>query len=327
MPRKIWVSTIAMHRNGGPTVDDNLRRAGRLVEMAAQDRPDIICLPETFPFLGVASSDPADVAEPVPGPITEIAAGWARKHETNLICPIKEKRDDLYYNVAVVIDRKGQIVGTYDKLHPVTSSHDFTQFESGITPGREPQVFDLDIGRIGVLICFDSNWPADWARLAEMGAEIVFWPSAYDGGFKLRAYAWLHHYYVVSACLSSHARIVDITGEVLAESGMRTSVIEAEIDLEKKYMHTDFNASQIPAMKAKYGRDVEIRIYNKEAGMTVTSNRPGLSVDDLRAEFDLEEIPEYARRHDVAEKDTREGRKPEPQTPRRTPAQHTTYTV
>ncbi len=326
MPRKIWVSTTAMHRRGGPTIEDNVSKAAQLVEMAARDRPDIVCLPETFPYLGVTSDGPKPPGEKLPGPITEAAMGWARKYETNLICPLRDMRDGRCYNVAVVIDRKGRIVGTYDKLHPVTSSHDFTVFENGTTPGREPRVFDLDVGRIGILICFDSNWPGDWARLSEMGAEIVFWPSAYDGGFKLRAYAWLHHYYVVSACLSSHARIVDITGEVIVEAGMRTSVVGAQIDLEKRYFHTDFNASQIPAIKAKYGRDVDIRIYNQEGGMTVQSNRAGLSVEDLKAEFDLEEVPDYTGRHDLAEAAIREGREPEAQTPRRTPAQHSAYT-
>lgn len=48
MPRKIWVSATSFQRRGGPTLQDNLRKAGRLIDIAAMDRPDIICLPETF---------------------------------------------------------------------------------------------------------------------------------------------------------------------------------------------------------------------------------------------------------------------------------------
>ena len=90
---------------------------------------------------------------------------------------------------------------------------------------KEPKVFDLDIGRIGVLICFDIQWPKEWATLGEMGAEIVFWPSAYDGGFPLQARAWDHHYYVVSAVKSTRARIIDITGEILMQAGPRATVV------------------------------------------------------------------------------------------------------
>ncbi len=317
MPRKIWVSTTSFQRRGGPTIPDNIRKAAKLIDIAALDRPDIICLPELFGSLWVPNDRAADVAEPVPGPTTDMAAGKARKYGTYIICPLYEKRGDLVYNSAVVIDRQGQVVGVYEKRHPVTSSFDFTQFETGVTPGQELKVFDLDFGRIGILICFDINWPGDWARLKEMGAEVVFWPSAADGGFPLQSFAWLHHYYVVSSVTSAHAYIIDITGEVLLKTGIRASVGGMEIDLEKKFFHTDFNASQIPAIQEKYGRDVTLRVYHEEGGLTVQSNRPGLSVEDLMQEFDLELTQDYIARHDRAEAFTRAGKTPEPQPPRR----------
>jgi predicted amidohydrolase len=322
MPRKIWVSTVAFQGRGGSAVQDNLDRAIKLIDQAALDEPDIICLPETFPSYNVPREHAIEVAETVPGPTTELISARAKKYNTNIICPLLEKQGDTAYNAAVVIDRGGKIAGTYHKLHPVTTSFDFTVFESGVTPGKEPMVFDLDIGRIGILICFDIQWIKEWMALGEMGAEIVFWPSAYDGGFPLQTRAWENHYYVVSSVRSSHSRIIDITGEILMKSGPRSAVIGMQIDLEKKYFHSDFNASQIPAIKEKYGRDVTIRLYNEEGGMTVESNREGLTVEDLMEEFDLELVPDYITRHDRAEEFTRAGKKPEPQTPRRVKAQY-----
>ena len=322
MPRKIWITTTAFQGQGGPTVQDNIDKAAQLIDRAAQDRPDIVCLPETFAYLGVPHDLAAEVAEPVPGPITEMAMARAKQYCTNIICPLLEKHGEVVYNSAAVIDRKGEIVGIYHKLHPVTTSFDFTQFEGGVTPGTEPKVFDLDIGRIGILICFDIQWPKEWAALAGMGAEIVFWPSAYDGGFPLQARAWDHHYYVVSAVKSTYARIIDITGEVLMLAGQRSPVIGMQIDLEKRYLHTDFNASQIAAIKEKYGRDVTIQLYHEEGGMTVESNRPDVTVEDLMAEFDLELVPDYIARHDRAEIFTRSGNEADPQSPRCVRAQY-----
>ncbi|MFH1570082.1 MAG: carbon-nitrogen hydrolase family protein [Gemmatimonadota bacterium] len=287
------------------------------MDQAAADRPDIVCLPETFGKEGVAGATAASVAEPVPGPTTEMAMERARRYGTYVICPLIERRGEVLYNSAVVIDRQGQIAGTYEKLHPVTTTADFTAFEDGITPGREPKVFDLDFGRIGILICFDIQWAREWARLGEMGAEVVFWPSAYDGGFPLQARAWDHHYWVVSSVQTQKSRIVDITGEVLLVAGARTPVIGMEIDLEKRYFHTDFNASQTAAIKAKYGREVTVRLYHDEGGMTVECHREGLTVEALMAEFDLELVPDYVARHDLAEVATRAGRRPDPQPPRR----------
>ncbi len=321
MSRKVWVSTTAFHYSGGPTVQANIDKAARLIDLAALNRPDIVCLPETFGYVNVPHERAEQVAEPIPGPTTEMAIDRARKHGTNVICPVLQKLDGRVYNSAVVIDRDGQILGTYDKLHPVTTSFDFTEFESGVTPGREPKVFDLDFGRIGILICFDIQCACEWARLAEMGAEIVFWASAYDGGFHLRAMAWDYHYYVVSAVLSSHAGIIDMTGEVLAQTESPQAVVGREINLEKKAFHTDFNGSQIPAIRQKYGRDVTIHRYHQEGVMTVESNRPGLTIRDLMAEFDLESIPDYVARHERAESFTRAGKKPPAQPPRRVKAQ------
>ncbi len=317
MSRRVWVSTTAFHHSGGPTVRDNIEKARSLIDVAALYRSDIICLPETFACVNVPHSRAEEVAEPVPGPITEMAMDSARKHSVNIICPLLEKRGNRVYNSAVVIDRQGHVVGIYEKVHPVTTTFDFTQFEHGVTPGQEPKVFDLDFGRIGVMICFDILWGRQWSQLAEMGAEIVFWTSAYDGGFHLRALAWDNHYCVVSAVLSSHAGIIDMTGEVLAETESPQAVIGMEINLEKKLFHTDFNGSQIPAIREKYGRDVTIRRHHREGVMTVESNRPGLSIEDLMAEFDLELIPDYVARHERAEALTRAGKKPEPQPPRR----------
>jgi len=322
MSRIVRVATTAFHNAGGPRLEDNIARAAELLDWAALDRPDIVALPETFPSMGVAHSRAEEVARPVPGPVTDMAASKARQHGMNVICPLLEKRGGEVYNSAVLIDRQGQIVGTYEKVHPVTTSFDFTEFEHGVRPGREPKVFDLDFGRIGILICFDIMWPREWRKLAQMGAEVVFWVSAYDGGFHLRAHAWDNHYYVVSAVLSSHASVVDMTGELLAETARPQAVLWTELNLEKKFFHTDFNGSQIPAIKQKYGPDVTVRRYHKEGGMTVESNRPGLTIRDLMEEFDLELVPDYIARHERAEAFTRQGRRPEPQPPRRVPEQY-----
>ena len=48
------------------------------------------------------------------------------------------------------------------------------------------------------------------------GADIVAWIAAYEGGFRLQAYACLHDFVVVSAVQSYTGRIIDRSGKVLA---------------------------------------------------------------------------------------------------------------
>lgn len=312
MPRKVWVSTTAFI-GGGPTIADNIARARWLLELACAERPDIVCLSETFAYLSVAYSSAAEVAEPVPGPITDMAAEIARRYSTYIICPLLELRGGKVYNVAVLLDRRGQIVGMYEKVHPVTTTADYTLLEYGVTPGLEPKVFQTDFGRIGILICFDIMYPQEWAKLKAKGAEIVFWASAYNGGFPLQVYAGLHHYYVVSAVNPDRARIVDISGEIIAMTNRRNAVISAPLDLEKGLYHTDFNNVQFPAIRARYGRDVRLQVYGDEAMFTLESLRDDLSVAQVEAEFGLERINDYLARNAGLHDTLREGGMPKPQ--------------
>ena len=313
MPRKIWISTIAFQRSAAPTtIAENVAKARALLERACATGPDIVCLPETFAYVGVPHRA-ADVAEPVPGPITAMAAEVARRHQTHVICPLLELRGGRVYNAAVLLDRQGRIAGTYDKVRPVTTTSDYTELERGVTPGKEPRVFDTDFGRIGILICFDITFPVEWARMKAMGAEVVFWPSAYNGGFPLRVFAALHSYYVVSSVQSDSAAVIDITGEILAQTDRFNPVVSRQIDLEKGLYHTDFNAKLATAIPAKYGRDVVVRTYGDEGMMTVESMCDGLSVADIEAEFGMEPLAAYRARNDALHQTLLAGREPEPQ--------------
>ena len=314
MPRKILVTTTAFHGSGKPAVEENIEAARRLLEGACALRPDIVCLPEVFGSVGVEYEHAEEVAQPVPGPITDMVAEVARCHSTYVICPLLEKRDGQVYNSAVMIDRSGQIAGVYEKVHPVTSSSDYTVLEHGVTPGSEPKVFETDFGRLGILICFDINWPEEWAKLKRRGAEVVFWPSAYSGGFPLQAYAFLHNYYVVT---STHveSRIIDVTGEIVAQTGRLDPIASAQIDLEKVLLHTDFNGAQIEPLRARYGRGVTVRIYHDEALMTIESQRQDLGVAEVMEEMKLELLPDYLARNERAQDALRESRRPTPQHP------------
>jgi len=295
-------------------VEENMEAARRLLEKACALHPDIVCLPEVFASVGIEYERVEEVAQPVPGPITDMAADAARRHSTYVICPLMEARNGRVYNSAVLIDRQGQVAGTYEKIHPVTSSSDYTLLEHGVTPGSEAKVFEADFGRLGILICFDINWPEEWAELKRRGAEIVFWPSAYSGGFPLQVYAFLHSYYVVS---STHdvSRIVDLTGQILDHTGRASPVVSARLDLEKGVFHGDFNWVQIEPLRARYGRDVTVRILQDEALMTIQSQREDLTVARIIQEMGLEVLPDYLARNERAQDALREGRTPAPQHP------------
>ena len=308
MARKVRVATVSWVYGGGPMVEDNRTRVRDLLDQAVAEKPDIIALPETFVSQGVAHTSPAEVAEPIPGPTTDLVAAYARDHGCYIICPLIGIHDDQYRNDAVLIDRKGEIARIYAKIHPVVQGSEFRSLELGITPGHEAPVFETDFGKIGIQICFDLMYPEAWAELKQRGAEIVFWCSAYDGGKHLGIYAWMHHYHIVSAVLSRHARVINVMGDTVLKSGWHDRVIAETIDLDTVVFHCDFNGTVIPEIRKAYGQDVEIQVWHEEGFFTLSANRDDLSVADIIREYNLEPLDGYLARNRALQDAVREGR-------------------
>jgi predicted amidohydrolase len=297
MPRNVRIATIALAGQHGPTVAANRRRMAGLVEQAMAEKPDIIAIPESFTLAGLVDSHSEDMAEDVLGPTLEMAADYARKTSTYLLCPILARRPDGTHIEAFLLDRRGQIAGSYQKHHPVVEGCEYRKVEFGSRPGSAFPVFDTDFGRIGVQICFDIEYSDGWEALNRAGAEIFFWLSAYDGGRGLMAKAWQYHRFLVSAVQTTYARILNTMGETLAITGSHDHIAACTIDLDVALFHTDFNKAQISALRAKYGPDVTLRLYHEEGYFTLQSNRPDLPVSALSAEFQLDPLNDYLARN------------------------------
>lgn len=308
MSRKVRVATVAWLYKGGPTVEDNRMRVRELLDQAVAERPDIIALPETFVSQGVDYETLEEIAETVPGPTTDLVASYAREHQCYIICPLIGIHGDTFRNDAVLIDRQGEIVGIYAKVHPVVQGSTFESLELGVMPGDAAPVFETDFGKIGIQICFDLMYPETWRELKAQGAEILFWCSAYDGGKHLSIPAWMHHTYVVSAVQSRHARVIDVMGETLIKSGWHDTVIAKTIDLDIGVFHTDFNGAVIPELRKTYGPDITIKVWHEEGLFTLQSNREDLTLAEIVEGFRLDSLDAYLERNRALQDAVREGR-------------------
>jgi hypothetical protein len=126
---------------------------------------------------------------------------------------------------------------------------------------------------------------------------MVFWPSAYNGGFPLQVYAYLHHYYVVSSVRSDKSMIIDPCGVIIAETDSYVGVIYRDINLDFVVANYDFNNS-IPdrIMKAYPGR-VDIRSHIDDDHFLVEPIDDALTTEQLQREFGFESTFQYHQRH------------------------------
>jgi N-carbamoylputrescine amidase len=141
----------------------------------------VVCLPELFRTLYFCQTEETaffDLAEPLPGPTTDLLAAAARDAGIVVIAPVFERRaPGVCHNSAAVIDADGTIAGIYRKMHIPDDPGFYEKFY--FTPGDLGfRAFDTRAGSIGTLICWDQ-WYPEGARLTALaGASILFYPTA-----------------------------------------------------------------------------------------------------------------------------------------------------
>lgn len=312
------IITTCQNGRGHATVAGNREYMLALFDRALRQKPDLFCTPEAFTGVGISKEARGELFEPVPGPTTDAFAQRAKAHRCYVICSIPTLRDGKRWNSAVIIDRAGSIQGIYDKIHPVTATNDYTLFEAthegGLSsPKDEPPVFDLDFGRVGIQICFDAGFPETWEALARKGVKAVFFPSAYDGGFPMQAYACLHHYYVITSVRTARSRIINPCGRVLAETDERLDFAIHDLNLDFAVCHYDFNWGIPDRIMDAYPGRVKLTSYRDDAHFIVEPTDPALTTEQLRAEFGFEPASQYYERHREAHAVLRAGKTPMPQ--------------
>ena len=139
-----------------------------------------------------------------------------------------ERDGGLIFNTAVLFDRQGNLVGRYRKVHPYWPE----EVWDGITPGDDFPVFSLDVGKVGIMTCYDSWFPEVSRLLALRGAELILFPSAGYEPSLLPARAIDNRCYVVASSLDSPAMIVDTLGHTLAATS--DGMVTVPVDLARR---------------------------------------------------------------------------------------------
>jgi N-carbamoylputrescine amidase len=159
----------------------NLENATGRIRQAAAAGAEIICLPELFRWRYFCQQqDPKffDLAEPIPGPTSDRLVALAKETGTALIGSIFERRSaGVYHNTAVLLDSDGTLRGIYRKMHIPDDPLYFEKYY--FTPGDLGfRAFDTQVGRIGMLVCWDQWFPEAARLTALQGADILFYPTA-----------------------------------------------------------------------------------------------------------------------------------------------------
>jgi predicted amidohydrolase len=229
-PRPVRIGSVSLRPRQTGGKEGSLNAFLKALDEVAVGKPDIVCLGEGITLIGHSASY-ASLAEPIPGPTTERLGAKARQYHMYIVAGVYEREGDILYNTSVLIDRQGKVAGKYRKVYLPRE-----EIEGGLTPGNSYPVFETDFGRIGMMICWDSQY-ADPARaLAAQGAEIIFLPIW--GGYStlMQARALENHVYLVTAGYDCETAIYDPLGEALhstKDSGVFKTVT---VDLNHRFI-------------------------------------------------------------------------------------------
>jgi len=178
-PRSLKVALV-QHANQGDA-EANLSHIESQVRQAASQGARLVLLQELHNGAYFCQSEDTgqfDLAEAIPGPSTERLGRLAADTGTVVVASLFERRAaGLYHNTAVVLDADGRLAGKYRKMHipddpGFYEKFYFTPGDLGFTP------IDTQVGRLGVLVCWDQWYPEAARLMALAGAEVLLYPTA-----------------------------------------------------------------------------------------------------------------------------------------------------
>jgi hypothetical protein len=117
------------------------------------------------------------------------------------------KEGKRYRNTAIVINRAGVILGRYYKCY--LSAEEMAR---GVAPCSDVVGVETDVGRVGLSISFDINWPHHFASVFAKGVDYSVWQSRHDGGLPLHAAAMNTRMPILTSTLDSPAKVIDCMG-------------------------------------------------------------------------------------------------------------------
>lgn len=239
----------------------NIAAATVLVERAmAEEKPDWICLPECFDFLGGDRAAKAAAAETFPhGLAYRAMQALAAKHRVFIHAgSILEKpgTGERLHNTTVTFDRDGKEIARYRKIHmfDITAPDGTKYHESAdFAPGTEVVTYACGDMIVGCAICYDIRFPALFEALVAKGAQMIALPAAFTlqtgkdhWEVLCRARAIETETYFCAAAQTGshlagkdmrftygHSLVADPWGHVIAKASDGPGLVTARIELDR----------------------------------------------------------------------------------------------
>ncbi len=230
-------------------VEANIKKGIMWLEKAVSEHEaELVVFPETVTTGYETNLTPEelwDLVDEAPGRITHDIQAAAKNLGVHVVWPTYRRAGErgAVYNSAILIGPDGEIIGIYDKTHPAPWER--TDGGGWVKVGTRADVFETALGTIGMIICYDGDFPELSRLLAVKGAEIIVRASALQRSYDIwyitnAARAYDNHVYVVASNLVGpdacdnygfgHSMIINPIAWRLAQARGTEEIISARLD-------------------------------------------------------------------------------------------------
>jgi predicted amidohydrolase len=253
MMRSFTAAAVQLAPIAGPltagSIRSNVDKCVSAVERCVADTAaELVVLPETAStgFSPAMGADKLyDLLDAVPGALTAPIQDVAARLGVHVVYGTYERGPvaGTVYNTAALIGPSGDVLGAYRKSHLFAG--ECVADGGWVTPGAEAVVVRTELGAIGLMICFDGDYPELARVMAVRGAEVICRPSALLRSADLwelttRARAYDNHVFVVAANATGtdpaglhyfgNSMVVTPIGEVVARAASHEGWVSARLD-------------------------------------------------------------------------------------------------
>lgn len=256
------------------------------------DKPDLIVVPEACDRPGGFGRDKLSEYYKVrKDHIRDFFAETARQNNCYIVySAYRQLPDGTGRNSSVLIDRKGNVAGIYNKNHPTIG-----EIDKGIVCGTQAPVIECDFGRVGMAICFDLNFDEIRKKYVKNKPDVILFSSMYHGGMMQNywAYSCRCHFVGAIAGRGTRSEIRNPLGEIVASNTNYFDYAVARVNLDCELVHLDYNWGRLRKMKAKYGPKVQISDPGYLGSVLISSEHETVTIDDMIEEFEIEQLDDY----------------------------------
>lgn len=244
----------------------------------ACDRPGGLTVKEQFDYYRVRKNQ-----------ILDYFASVAKANGCYIAFGMKREENGVWWNSCIILDREGKVAGIYNKNFPTIGEM------KEIKAASEAPVFQCDFGTVACAVCFDLNFDELRDRYAAQKPDIILFPSMYHGGLEQSKWAYsCRSFFVCSyGFTTTPSEIRNPLGEVVASSTNYFNYAVATVNLDRKLVHLDNNWGKLVELKKKYGEAVTITDPGRIGAVMITSEKDGVSAEEMTKEFDIELLDEY----------------------------------